>query len=139
MFPQKWIGVDSPLNKSCFPKPWKQFFVLSWFTGHSNISIRMVSKKLSVNVKLEKLIVLTQSHFPMHFLPSIFFSFPFFKIYRHFFFLHRFRLSIFFEWKTQQELKEGATTPYRCSQIVDFTKFFFKCILHTASVCYKIS
>lgn len=100
--------LDSPLNKSCFPKPWKEIFVLSWLIHHTNISMRMVSKKFSVSVRPEKHIL---SH-----LVSVFSGF--------FVFLHRFRLRwgffclvlwfwffYFFEWKTQQELKEGKIHP----------------------------
>lgn len=88
--------LDSPLNKSCFPKAWKEFFVLSWLTRHTNISIRMVSKKLSVNVQLEKRILshavsLSPALFSLH----VFLS-RFSLIYQIFVFLHRFRLSIFF-------------------------------------------
>lgn len=94
--------LDSPLNKSCFPKAWKEFFVLSWLTRHTNISIRMVSKKLSVNVQLEKRIFSHAVSLSSALFFSPCFSFPFFfnlpnfclpaQIQTEYFFLHE-RLS----------------------------------------------
>lgn len=83
------IQIVSPkmvswLNKSCFSKPWKELFVFSWLTHHTNISIRIISKKLSVSVQLEKCILshsvslspaLSSIHY---FLSFSFFNLPFF-------------------------------------------------------------
>lgn len=88
--------LDSPLNKSCFPKAWKEFFVLSWLTRHTNISIRMVSKSFLWIYSWKNVLFLTQSHFPLHFFCHHVFLSLFSLIYQIFVFLHRFRLSIFF-------------------------------------------
>lgn len=88
----------------------------------------MVSKKFSVNVQLEKYI-LTQSHFPLTCFLSIF-SFPFFLNLPNFCLCAQNQIDYFFCMKDSSRVEACETTPYRYRQIMDFTKSFFKYMLH---------
>lgn len=134
--PKKGWCPGFPLNKSS----------VSWSLGRNflyllflltNISVRIVSEKPSVNIQLRKSFS-TLSHPPLLFfavLFSLFLSFPpslsfFFFLNTLYFSLPAQILILYFLHEGLGKNWRGENTPYRCRQNMEFNKTFFKSILH---------